>query len=113
MVFDVSKSEPEIGVFEILKMFYPQRDCESRTEGGSIVFIYVFSWEESEALRLGDHLILLYFIFCIYLYPPKGAAKAEPVLGPIVFIYILSSEGSCESSNRRWSNYFYLVLFLG
>ena len=24
-------------------------------------------------------------------YPPKGAAKAEPVWGPIVFTYVLSS----------------------
>ena len=41
----------------------PWRDCESRTVGGPIVFTCVYPpGSKSKALRLGVHLILLYFI---------------------------------------------------
>ena len=69
----------QLGVHLILlNILSPQGSCESRTEGGPIVFTYVLfvlgnDFDLSKSQYYGN-----LFFFLEMFYPPKGAVKAEP-----------------------------------
>ena len=118
------------------KTFYPPKE----TEGGPIVFTYVFFFVRKRILdfQFTDGFFDLFETSKMF-YPPEGPCRAEPERGPIVFTYVLfwvrkrildfqftggflpfwdlenvlSPEGTLQSRYRRRSNCFYLCLILG
>ena len=76
-----------------LKCLSPEESCECRSRMGSNRFYLCFNYSELCSRNvLGcfkNTNIIRFFEILNMLYPPKGAAIAEPVWGPIDFSYVL------------------------
>ena len=71
---------------KITEQFITRRELRKQNPSGPIVFIYVLIVVPGtyfDVLKTPNNIRL--FEFLKMLYPLKGAAKAEPVWGPIVF----------------------------
>ena len=101
-----------------LKCLSPEESCECRSRMGSNRFYLCFNFSELCSRNvLGcfkNTNIIRFFEILNMLYPPKGAAIAEPVWGTIDFSYVLfrSTKGTWNRDFRLWkksAKMFYLV----
>ena len=104
-VLTLSKSSFSIGLFEILKMFYPPKGlCEAEPNGVHLtVFPFYCVWETVLTLSKSQFSIGLFEILKMF-YPPKGLCKADTEGGPIVFTYVLFClwKGILDFQNSRF-----------
>ena len=75
-----------ICLFEILKMFIPQRDsAEQSPKGLQLFLLYILlEWEEVLGFSISGAVPPLFETPPMF-YPPEGLCGAEPERGPIVF----------------------------